>query len=105
MNKSLKLFLYAAMLSAILMMAVCAVNYIELGTQLRSTDARLAESRNSWQNIAAEKEALQDELEAKQSDLKEADKTLNESTERAEAIRAEIEALHQEIDLLKSATD
>lgn len=105
MNKHLKLFLYAAMLSAILMMGVCAANYIDLGTQLRSTDARLSESRNSWQSIAAEKEALQEELEAKQSDLKEAKKTLSEATERAKVIRAEIESLHKEIDLLKSAAD
>jgi len=105
MNKHLRIFLYAAMISAILMIVVCSVNYLDLGKQLRSTNAQLSESRTAWQGVAAEKEALQEELETKQSDLKEAELSLNEATARTEEIRAEIEALQKEIDSLRSGAD
>lgn len=105
MNKHLRIFLYAAMISAILMIVVCSVCYFELGEQLRSTDARLSESRTAWQGVAAEKEALQEELAAKQNDLKDAELSLNEATARKEEIRAEIEALQKEIDSLRSGAN
>lgn len=64
---------------------------------LRELTDQLTESRAAWENTAAEKEKLQEELKTVQEALKEAKLTLQESTERADKLRAEIAQLRADL--------
>lgn len=101
MNKKMKAILLIVMLSALLMMVFCSFNYLSLDRQLHSCRLQLAESLEKWQTIAAEKEALQVDLSAKQKELKIAQVSLEEAYEDAEKIRAEILQFRTDIELLK----
>lgn len=101
MNKPLRLILCLVMAAAFALIIVCGLNYLRLTKELRSCEQQLAESRETWEKIAAEKEELQIDLRAKQKELKETKLTLDETTERASELKAEIEQLRKDIDLLK----
>ena len=101
MNKSTRLLLYIIMLAAMALICVCFLHYISLNRQYLDFDRQLSESRETWESIAAEKEALQVSLAEKKNELKEAELSYRESTERAEELKAEIEQLTEEIDNLK----
>ena len=101
MNKQLKIIICIVMISAIAMIFICGMNYSGLGKELRSLDRQLTESREKWEKIAAEKEALQVDLNENQKKLKSMQRTLDDKTKEAEEIRAEIEQLRSEIDTLK----
>ena len=105
MNKSLKLWLCAVMIAAVVLMAVCSADYLSRGRQLRSVEALLSESRAAWEQISADKEELKKDLKSKKSELKEAELSLSEATERAVELKAEIETLKAEIEALKNASD
>ena len=89
------------MAAAFALMIVCGLNYLSLTRDLLSCEQQLAESRETWERIAAEKEKLQDDLRAKQKELKETQLSLDETTERASELKAEIEQLQTDIELLK----
>ena len=78
-----------------------SVNAAKAPPRITRLEQQLAESRETWEQIAAEKEALQDDLRAKQKELKEAKLTLDETTERASELKAENEQLRKDINLLK----
>lgn len=101
MNKHLRITVYIVMAAAIAMIALCSMNYINLGKKLHSFEEQLAQSRMAWETTAAEKEKLQDELKAKQKKLNIAQLELDNSNREAETIRAEIEQLKAEIEALK----
>ena len=101
MSKELKIILCLVMAAAFALIFVCGLNYLSLTKELHICEQQLAESRETWEQIAAEKEALQDDLRAKQKELKEAKLTLDETTERASELKAENEQLRKDIDLLK----
>lgn len=102
MKKSLVLSLWAAALAAVLLMVLFTSDYLNSRNELNLTKTQLAESRKTWENTAAEKEKLQDQLKQIRDDVKEADLSLRESTERAEELRAEIETLKKDIDRLSA---
>ena len=102
MNKWLKYFLLAAIAAALTLICVCTADYLSLGRQLRDYETRLADSRNTWETIAAEKELLQEDLKAGKKALRETELKLKESTERAEELKAEIEQLKNDIEILKT---
>ena len=93
MNKSLKFWLCAVMIAAVVLMAVCSDDYLSRGRQLRNVEALLSESRAAWEQISADKEELKKDLKSKKSELKEAELSLSEATERAVELKAEIETL------------
>ena len=101
MNKPLRITVCIVMAAALALMGFCTLNYLNLGKELRSCEAQLAESRTTWETIAAEKEALQTDLKAKQKELSIARLELDSATEDAKKIRAEIETLRTEIETLK----
>ncbi len=101
MNKHLKITVCIVMATAFTLIGCCVLNYINLGEELHSFEARLSESRNTWESIAAEKEKLQDELKAKQKELNIARLELDSATADAVKIRTEIENLKSEIEALK----
>ena len=101
MNKQLKFILCVVMGVAFALMTVCGLNYLHLTRELHACERQLAESRETWERIAAEKEELQDDLRAKQKELKETQLTLDETTERASELKAEIEQLQNDIEILK----
>ena len=101
MNKQLQIIIYIVMVFAVCLMVVCSVNYLNLGRELKSYELQLEESREHWEKIAEEKEALQVTLKDRQNDLKEARLSLDEATERASELKAEIEQLKKEIETLK----
>ena len=71
--------------------------YLEDRAELRRLAALLAESRETWEGIAAEKEALQEEKKQAEEELREAKLTLEESTGRAAELAADIENLRADI--------
>ena len=101
MNNQLKVILCLVMAAACALIVVCGLNYLHLTRELCSIEQQLAESRETWEKIAAEKETLQDSLRAKQKELKETKLTLDETTERATELKTEIEQLRKDIELLK----
>ena len=105
MSRQLKIILLVVMAAAFALIISCTMTYLDLGKQLRTNEALLAESRAAWEGIAAEKETLQAELKEKQAELKEAELSLSEATERAEELKAEIGALQEDISALKLSGD
>ena len=105
MSKQMKVFLYVVMAAALTLMIICFLNYQSLTNDLRSCEKLLAESRETWEEIAAEKEELQTDLKARRKELKEAQLSLDESTERIEQLKAEIEQLRKDIDILRQNRD
>ena len=101
MNKHVRITVYIAMAAAIALVALCSLNYVNLGKELRSYEAQLAESRMAWETTAAEKEKLQEELKAKEKELNIAKLELDSSNQEAEKIRTEIGQLKAEIEALK----
>lgn len=101
MNKPMKIILCCVMAAALALMMICALNYLSLGRQLDTCKQQLAESRETWEGIAAEKEALQEELKEVRKKLNIANLELEQSTADADEIKAEIEQLRTEIDSLK----
>ena len=100
-NKTVKLFCCVALLAALALVCVLFLHYRDLGAQLKTTQSLLTESRNTWETIAAEKEALQDQKKALENDLKEAKLSLTEAQEKTKKARDDIDALTQEIADLK----
>jgi peptidoglycan hydrolase CwlO-like protein len=105
MSRQLKIILFVVMAVAFALIISCTMTYLDLGKQLRNNESLLAESRATWEGIAAEKETLQAELKEKQAELKEAELSLSEATERAEELKADIETLQQDINTLKLSGD
>ena len=101
MNKQLKPILYTVMLTAVVLILVCSLYYLNLGKELQACESSLSESRANWEKIASEKESLQEDLKEKQDALKEAELSYSESTEKAEKLKAEISDLKSEIETLK----
>ena len=100
-NKTVKLFCCVALLAALALVCVLFLHYWDLGAQLKTTQSLLTESRNTWETIAAEKEALQDQKKALENDLKEAKLSLTEAQEKTKKARDDIDTLTQEIADLK----
>ena len=96
MKKRWKLLLPVMLLAAVLTVTCYADLLRDRGTLKTLTD-QLTESRAAWENTAAEKEKLQEELQTVQEALKEAKLTLQESTERAEKLRTEIVQLQADL--------
>ena len=100
MNNPLKIIVMAV---AVLLVVFLVSDYVSMGRDLRSYEQQLARSRETWEGIAAEKEALQEELKEKKKQLNIAQLELDRSTEEASEIRAEIEQFRTEIEALKQS--
>ena len=101
MNKQLKAIICIVMIAAIVLIVLCGMNYAVLGKEFHSLSLQLSESREKWETIAAEKEALQIDLNEKQKKLKSTQRTLEDKTNEAEEIRSEIENLRSQIETMK----
>ena len=101
MSKQMKAILCLVMAAALAMMTVLFLSYRSLGKDLRTVEQQLTESRETWEKIASEKEAIQVDLKAKQKEIKETQLQLDEATARAEELRQEISELTEEIEKLK----
>lgn len=97
MSKSVKGFLTAALCAALALMVLLAMNWLDLGKQLRETNGLLDVSRASWEKTAAEKEELQDQLKTLKDSLREAKLSLAEAEERAGSLEGEIKQLQDDI--------
>ena len=104
MKLPLKAFLFFVVIVALSLMGMltCSIHRDQELFHGRQVD--LENSRTIWETIAADKEALQEELIQAQNALKEARLTLEESRTRAETLRAEIETLEQDIAVLQEQT-
>ncbi len=105
MSKSTKFFLFVVMIAAVALVVCCGLRYLDLGRQLHSFEEQLSESRKSWENIASEKEALQQELEEKTGQLRNAELSLPELEQKAENLKKDIASLQEEISQLKPAEE
>lgn len=100
MNNPLKIIVMAV---AVLLVVFLVSDYVSMDRDLRSYEQQLAQSRETWEGIASEKEALQEELKEKKKQLNIAQLELDRSTEEASEIRAEIEQFRTEIEALKQS--
>ena len=105
MNKSVKVFLCAAMVAALALILICGLHYRSLGKQRSDVQTGLENSQASWKSINDEKLILLETLEAKTSELREADISLNELNQKSEDLKKDIETLQQEIEELKGKGD
>lgn len=101
MNKKTTFWLSAAVIAALILCVVLGNRISSRLQQVNSISEALKISQSSWQQTAAEKEGLQDELKIVQNNLREAELTLSESLTRASELEAEIRALEEEISMLK----
>ena len=103
MNKSRSLFIF--LLVACIAALILSIGlFADLAAQrkvLSDTESALETSMATWQQIAAEKEALQEDLALLKSDLREAELTLEESAAQEEKLTTEIDQLTQEIEKLQ----
>ena len=104
MSKTQKLILWIVLAAAVLVMAFCSINYLNLKSRLRETGQQLSDSRVTWEGLAAEKEALQEDLKTIKNELKEAELSLEEAQTRADEIREEIKTLQEEIKACEPAS-
>ena len=104
MSKGLRIFLLAVLAASVFLVYHSFQNYQQLNRRLRADELTLSESRSSWETIAAEKEALQDELKLLKNELKEQELTLEESTGRAAELQQEIDQLKTDIDTLRNTS-
>ena len=103
MKKEVRILLVLTIVFALALFFRLGIGLRQDQRLLSAKGAELQASRETWERIAAEKEALQEELKAAENALKEAKLTLEESLSRAETLRAEIESLTLEIESLKAA--
>ncbi len=105
MSKSVKGYCIAVLIAAAA--AACFMgNHLRTSeASVRSLRTALSESRRTWESVAAEKEALQDELRQVTNAVKDAKLTLDESTGRAQELRQDIAALTEEISALRQKLD
>ena len=103
MKKGVRILLVLTLVFALALFFRLGIGLRQDQRLLAAKEAELGTSRETWENIAAEKEALQEELKAAENDLKEAKLTLEESLARAETLRAEIASLTLEIESLKAS--
>ncbi len=101
-NQTQRILIFLAMAAAIVLMVALGGKYLQDGKKLTAKQQELKTSRATWERIAAEKEALQDELKEVTNELKEAKLTLEEAITRAGELREQIETLKEEIETLKS---
>ena len=105
MNKSLKVFLCAAMVAALALILVCGLHYRSMEKQLSDVQTLLDDSQANWKNIDAEKQILLETLAGKTDDLREAELFLSELNQKADDLKKDIEDLRQEIETLSGNED
>ena len=105
MNKSLKVFLCAAMVAALALILVCGLHYRSMEKQLSDVQTLLDDSQANWKNIDAEKQILLETLAGKTDDLREAELSLSELNQKADDLKKDIEDLRQEIETLSGNED
>ncbi len=101
MNKTVRIFLCAAMVAALALIIVCGLHYRNLGNQLSIVQADLEKCETNWKNTNAEKLILLETLDAKTADVREAEISHRELIQKAEDLKKDIEELRQEIGTLK----
>ena len=105
MSTGTKRLLWAAAGAAVLLMLLLGFRLWRDGQKAREMTRELSESRARWEETAARKEELQEELKAVSEELREAQLTLEESTARAAELREEISRLEEEIEALRNSPE
>ena len=102
MTKSTRVFCLLALAAALFLSVFLLAGFRRQSADLASLEKALAASRETWETVAAEKEALQKELSALSDDLREAQLTYSESETRASELREENALLESDIASLVS---
>ena len=105
MNRQIKTILCIVLIMSVSLMVICSLYFFDLRNQLKDTELRLAESRNTWESIDSDKRALQDDLKLVNNDLKEANQSLAEWSEQSVSMQAEIDELRTEIESMKNVAE
>jgi len=103
MSRTMKGILVLVMAAALAVAAVLGAGILRDTQRVRELEQELAQSRATWEKIAEEKEALQEDLKKVTEELKEARLTLEESTGRAEELREDLAQLDLEIAELQAS--
>lgn len=90
---------------AVILTTVLYAGLLRDAQTLRELNARLEESRASWESTAEAKEKLQAELKTAEEALKEAKLTISESATRAETLKADIAELRAELGETEEETE
>ena len=99
----MKKLLCAVMAAALLLTVSRLCSVADARTSVSLLQQELEESISRWQQTAADKELLEDELEELEDQLREASLTLEESSARIEELQAQILELEAEKQLLEDA--
>lgn len=104
MSKQIRIILCIVLIMSVTLMVVCGLHLFSLRSQLKDTENRLEESRNTWEAIDADKRAVQDDLKLVNNSLKEANQSLSEWSDQSVTMQQEIDELLTQIESLKTGT-
>lgn len=103
-SRSLPIFLLIAAIAALALIIGLFTDLAVQRQTLTDTQQALDTSMATWQQIAEEKEGLQEELKLLKNDLREADLTLEETATQEEKLTAEIDQLTRDIEALRNSS-
>ena len=102
MNKSLKVFLVAAMILAVAVSAFSFIQYRKDLNEYSVLRSDLEASIAAWKETDKKKREVQDELNSTKNEIREAERDIEEYAEKTEKLEKEIEILEKEIESLRS---
>lgn len=103
-SRSLPIFLLIAAIAALALIIGLFTDLAVQRQTLTDTQQALDTSMATWQQIAEEKEGLQEELKLLKNDLREADLTLEETATQEEKLTAEVDQLTRDIEALRNSS-
>lgn len=104
MNKSLKIFLVAAMVFAVAVSAFSFLHYRKDMDEYSVLRSDLEASISAWKETDKKKRVVQDELNNAKDEIRGAERDIEEYAEKTEELKKEIEVLEKEIESLSSAS-
>ena len=102
MRKELRFLCILVLLAALCVSGSVVASWVRQSALLREQTRRLEQSRSAWEQTAAEKEALQEQLQDVNNAVREASLTLEESTARAADLREDLAELQTEVEQLSA---
>ena len=104
MNKSLKIFLVAAIISAVVVSAFSFLQYRKLSDEYSMLKSDLETSIAAWKETDKKKREVQEDLNKAKDEIRGAERDMDEYAEKTEKLEKEIEFIEKEIESLRSVS-
>ena len=105
MTKSFRVFILLVMLVCAVLISALCMHYSRMKIQLLSDMEALSVSQSAWEETAARKEKLQEELDELEASLKKANISFNDAQKRILKLEQEIAVLQEDIAALQAQLD